>query len=69
MTENFKKYHNFILIFTLLVMGIGFYFLLGQEWISIQDDSTFYLNPSSHEGVMPLYPLFVYLLKNQVDYA
>lgn len=63
MSNNSKKYHNFILIFTLLVMGIGFYFLLGQEWISIQDDSTFYLNPSSHEGVMPLYPLFVFGIK------
>lgn len=63
MTENFKKYHNFILIFTLLVMGIVFYFLLGQEWISIQDDSMFYLNPSSHEGVMPLYPLFIFGIK------
>lgn len=61
--KNSQKHKDFILLAILIIMGTLFYFFLGKEWISIQDDSQFYLNPSSHEGVMPLYPLFLFVLK------
>lgn len=49
-------------ILILAVMGILFYLVLGQEWIAIEDDTPFYLNPR-REGVMPVYPLFLFGVK------
>ena len=49
-------------ILVLAVMGILFYLFLGQEWVAIEDDTPFYLNPRK-EGVMPVYPLFLFVTK------
>ncbi len=51
-----------IQILVLTVMGILFYLVMGQEWIAIEDDTPFYLNPR-REGVMPVYPLFLFVVK------
>lgn len=51
-----------IQILVLAAMGIVFYLVLGQEWIAIEDDTPFYLNPR-REGVMPVYPLFLFVVK------
>ncbi|MDE6386365.1 MAG: hypothetical protein K2L82_01010 [Lachnospiraceae bacterium] len=51
-----------IQILVLTAMGIMFYLVLGQEWIAIEDDTPFYLNPR-REGVMPVYPLFLFVVK------
>lgn len=48
-----------IQILVMMVMGILFYLVMGQKWISIEDDTPFYLNPRK-EGVMPVYPLFLF---------
>ncbi|MCH5248905.1 MAG: hypothetical protein J1E98_03185 [Lachnospiraceae bacterium] len=47
----------------LLLSGILFYVLLGDKWVSIERDSEFYLYPGGREGVMPLYPVFLRLMK------
>lgn len=52
-----------ILYFILIGLGILIYFCLGREWVSIQDDSVFYLNASDNEGVMPVYPSFLFGMK------
>lgn len=52
-----------ILYLILIVLGIFLYFCLGQEWVSIQDDSEFYLKLTNGEGVMPLYPSFLFGMK------
>ena len=51
-----------IQILILAVMGIVFYLVMGREWIAIEDDTPFYLNPR-REGVMPVYPLFLFAVK------
>lgn len=51
-----------IQILVLAAMGIVFYLVLGKEWIAIEDDTPFYLNPR-REGVMPVYPLFLFVVK------
>lgn len=48
-----------IQVLVMVVMGILFYLVMGQKWISIEDDTPFYLNPRK-EGVMPVYPLFLF---------
>lgn len=63
-TDNRKKIQNKILEYGfLLLAGIIFYFFLGKRWISIEDDSPFYLGDAGHEGVMPVYPAFLKLLR------
>lgn len=68
MSEQFKKNlrswsdKRTVQIFILAVMGIVFYLFLGQEWIDIEKDTPFYLNPR-REGVMPIYPLFLFGVK------
>lgn len=49
-------------ILVLAVMGTLFYLFLGREWIVIETDTPFYLNPR-REGVMPVYPLFLFAVK------
>lgn len=49
-------------ILVLAVVGILFYVFMSQEWLSIETDSAFYLNPR-REGVMPVYPLFIFAVK------
>ena len=48
----------------LAVIGVIFYLLLGQEWISIQDDTAAYLQPTGITGVMPVYPMFLFGIKS-----
>lgn len=68
MSEQLKKNlrsladKRIVQILILAVMGILFYLVLGQEWIAIEDDTPFYLNPR-REGVMPVYPLFLFVAK------
>lgn len=63
MKSKLKKYERHIQVLVLLGLGFFFYLVLGQEWISIQDDSMLYLEPRVYEGVMPIYPLFIFSLK------
>lgn len=49
-------------ILVMMIMGILFYLAMGQEWISIEDDTPVYLNPRK-EGIMPVYPLFLFAAK------
>ena len=43
----------------IIVLGIVFYIILaGKQWVAIEDDSIFYMNPTGNEGVMPGYPFF-----------
>ena len=58
--NNRKK---FIEIFLMFVVGFIFYFFMGKEWISMQDDSIAYINAVYHEGVMPIYPIFLFLIR------
>lgn len=52
---------QWIQMFILFVIGIVFFFCLGQEWSVIEKDSQFYLYPAiRNSGVMPLYPLFLF---------
>lgn len=45
----------------LAAIGGIFYLLLGQEWVVIEKDSAFYMDPTlQNGGVMPLYPLFLF---------
>lgn len=46
-----------------LLFGTIFYVLLGDKWVSMEKDSQFYINPGGHEGVMPLYPAFLRMMK------
>lgn len=57
------KKNTIIEIAVMLAAGFVFYFLLGDEWISIQDDSPVYMNLSSNMGVMPVYPLFLFVIR------
>lgn len=59
--NNSKK--KIISITTMLILGILFYGCAGQKWISIEDDSAAFMNSGNHEGVMPIYPLFLSALK------
>ena len=52
---------QWIQVLILFVIGIVFFFCLGQEWSVIEKDSQFYLYPTMrNSGVMPLYPLFLF---------
>lgn len=51
-----------IQILVMMVMGVLFYLVMGQKWISIEEDTPFYLNPR-REGVMPVYPLFLFVTR------
>lgn len=56
--------HYVVIEYTLLLLsGIIFYVLLGDKWVSIETDSQFYINPSGREGVMPVYPAFLRLIR------
>lgn len=50
-------------ILALTIIGIVFYLFLGQEWLMLSDDSPSYLYPSGQQGVMPVYPLFLFGLR------
>lgn len=60
--KRLQRRQRVIQILVLTAMGILFYFVMGQEWIAIEDDTPFYLNPR-REGVMPVYPLFLFVVK------
>ena len=56
--------HYAAIEYTLLILsGIIFYALLGDEWVAIGKDSEFYMNPVGREGVMPVYPAFLRLMR------
>lgn len=56
--------HYAIIEYTLfLLSGFLFYVLLGDRWVSIETDSDFYMNPTGREGVMPLYPAFLRMMR------
>lgn len=61
MPLNLRK--KWIQIFVLTAIGITFYLFLGQEWLTLADDSPTYLYPSGQQGVMPVYPLFLFITK------
>lgn len=46
-----------------LLSGTIFYVFLGEQWVSIETDSQFYINPSGREGVMPVYSAFLRLMR------
>lgn len=58
---NIRK--KWIQVLVLAIIGIVFYLFLGQEWITLADDSPSYLYPSGQQGVMPVYPLFLFLIR------
>ncbi|MBD5445162.1 MAG: hypothetical protein HDR29_06375 [Lachnospiraceae bacterium] len=58
-----KVRKQWIQILVLTVIGIVFYLCLGQEWITLEDDSPSYMYPAGQQGVMPVYPLFLFILK------
>ncbi|MDD6072036.1 MAG: hypothetical protein PUC12_14690 [Clostridiales bacterium] len=58
MKNGFKKK-----IVVLVLIGLSFYLLMGQEWINLQRDSATYTEPSGGTGVMPIYPMFIFLMK------
>lgn len=56
-----KEYTVEIII--LLAIGVVAYLFLGNEWYHIDGDSEWYLGLYNGEGVMPLYQLFLYLIR------
>lgn len=62
--RNWMNKHYAIIEYTLMLLsGIIFYVLLGDKWVSIEKDSAFYMNYTGREGVMPIYPAFLRLMK------
>lgn len=51
-----KKY----IMLSIIILGVIGYFLLGDEWIHLEDDSLLYINCDSAEGVSPIYSLFLF---------
>ncbi|MCM1038234.1 MAG: hypothetical protein NC434_02850 [Ruminococcus sp.] len=51
-------------ILVLFMIGLAVYLVPGQEWVVIEKDSLFYLHPTmQNSGVMPLYPLFLWMAR------
>ena len=48
---------------TFLIIGIIVFLFAGQEWVRTDADAASYINSASGEGVMPLYPLFIEILR------
>lgn len=61
MPFNIRK--KWIQILVLSAIGMIFYLFLGQEWLTLADDSPSYLYPSGQQGVMPVYPLFLFVIR------
>lgn len=61
MPFNIRK--KWIQVLILAIIGIVFYLILGQEWLNLADDSPSYLYPAGQQGVMPVYPLFLFLIR------
>lgn len=61
MPLNVRK--KWIQILVLAAIGIELYLFLGQDWLTLADDSPAYLYPSGQQGVMPVYPLFLFITK------
>lgn len=57
-----KKY-QILQIGIMLLLGVLFYICAGDRWVSLEDDSQFYLKLTRQEGVMPIYPIFLFLLR------
>ena len=56
-----KKY---IQILALCMLGMVFYLFSGREWVYLIDDSYTYMDPKpGFEGVMPIYPLFLFAVR------
>lgn len=58
-----EKIEKKLTVAIMVALGILFYVICGKEWICIEKDSEFYLNPGGRQGVMPIYPLFLYSIK------
>ena len=63
MRDWMHKHYAIVEYTLLLIFGIIFYVLLGDTWVSIETDSQFYMNPNGREGVMPVYPAFLRLMR------
>lgn len=60
-TETKKRYMQILI---LLLIGAAFYLFSGQAWVTIEDDSPIYLDEEiKNAGVMPIYPLFLSVMK------
>ncbi|MCH5261453.1 MAG: hypothetical protein J1F42_00905 [Lachnospiraceae bacterium] len=63
-TDKRKRTGNVILEYgILLLIGVVFYFFLGNEWLSLTSDSPGYIYFTGGEGIMPLYPVFLQVMK------
>lgn len=63
-TDNRKRIRNVILEYGLLLLtGVVFYFFTGNEWLNLTSDSPGYIDYTGGEGIMPLYPAFLRLMK------
>lgn len=58
-----NKYYAIVEYTLFLLSGTIFYLVLGNNWISIEKDSEFYMHPTGREGVMPLYPAFLRMMR------
>lgn len=66
-TGNRRKLLSIVLEYGFfLLTGTIFYFFFSKRWISIEDDSPFYLGDTGHEGVMPIYPAFLRLMRTML---
>lgn len=58
-----KNKNRFLEVLALIVLGLVLYIALGNEWTHLDVDSEGYLHIATKEGVMPLFPLFLRLIK------
>lgn len=63
-TDKRRRIRNVIFEYGLLLLiGVAFYFFPGDEWLSLTSDSPGYIHYTGAEGIMPLYPAFLQLMK------
>ena len=63
-TDKRRRIRNVIFEYGLLLLiGVAFYLLPGDEWLSLTSDSPGYIHYTGEEGIMPLYPAFLQLMK------
>lgn len=51
----------------ILIAGMLFYVFISGTWVSIEDDSAFYMYAVRQQGVMPLYPSLIHLARLLVN--
>lgn len=54
--------HSYITIIMMSLLGLVVYVFMG-EWIHMEDDSSSYIKGFIREGLMPIYPFFLWLVR------